>query len=227
MALGKGLSGGHEAGGVVTAALGRARPAGSRAGVVGNPDAHRLGTGFEVVTGRTCDDDELVLLGRTHAEEGLGRDHEGPQVERAALDRGIPVAVDLEQRLDRAKEQLLRQGRHGEPLGRGIEARGVGLGPEQAERAVGVTIGLEPFEDLLRIVQHARCGIEADRLARAEDGGLPAAQRLVIVDHHHVIGEHGAEARIGDQLLAGGIGRGRGVGKAGELHEVRLILRAD
>jgi hypothetical protein len=41
-----------------------------------------------------------------------------------------------------------------------------------------------------------------------------------------VIGEHRPETGIGNQLRADVIGRGRGVGKAGELHGMRVMLRA-
>jgi hypothetical protein len=75
-------------------------------------------------------------------------------------------------------------------------------------------------------VQHACCRIERDGLARADRWRLPAAERLVIIDHHHVIGEHGAKARIGDQRIAGGIRRGRGVRQVRKVHGTRVIAPA-
>jgi hypothetical protein len=70
--------------------------------------------GLEVVARRAGDDDVLVLLCRAHAEERLGRDHERPQVERAAFDRREPVAVGQHELAHRFEEQRLWQLGHGE-----------------------------------------------------------------------------------------------------------------
>ena len=60
-------------------------------------------------------------------------------------------------------------------------------------------IGLEPFEDFLRVVQDGGGRIERDRLAGAHLRIVPAAV-LRPADGHHVIGEDTAEARILQQL---------------------------
>ena len=165
-----------EAGGVVAAALGRPGAAGGGADVIAaDPDRHRRHARLEIVARRAGDHEELVLARRAHAEERLGSEHEGPQVERPAIDRGKPrgvLADDLAAGLD---EQVFGQVRHRQPVGRMVEPRGVALGTEQRDAAVGVAIGLQAFEDLLRIMQHRAGGIEQDRLARADAGGVPAA----------------------------------------------------
>ena len=164
-----------EAGGVVAAAFGRAGAAGRGAGIVADPDRHGGRAGLEIVARRAGDDEVFVLLGRAHAEEGLGGDHEGAQIERAALDGGEPVAVGAHKLLDAFEEQRLGQRGHGEPLGGLVEPRGIGLGAEQGNAAVLLAIGLQPLEDFLRIMQHCGGGIERDGLARADGRIMPAA----------------------------------------------------
>ncbi len=59
--------------------------------------------------------------------------------------------------------------------------------------------------------------MECNWLARAERGVVPAFS-LVIVDHHHVIGEDLAETGIGNRLRAGGTGDGGGMRDMLEFH---------
>ena len=191
----------NEAGGIVAAALGRARAAGRRARIFADPDRHRRRARLEIVARRAGDDDVAVPLGGPHAEERLGRDHERTEIERAALDGREPVAVGGDKLTDRFDEQVLGQFWHGEPPGRCGKPRRVRLGPEQGKPAICLAIGLEPLEDFLRIVEHGRCRIEAERLARANLRAVPAAT-LFPLDRDHMVRKGGAKARIGKNSVA-------------------------
>ncbi len=96
--------------------------------------------------------------------------------------------------LDALDEQLFGQMRHGEPRRALVEARGIGLGAEARDAAVGQLVGLEALEDFLRIMEHRRRRIERDRLARTQYRIVPALT-LGVADRHHMIGEQRAEAQ--------------------------------
>ena len=84
---------------VVAAGLRGAGAAGAGAGVVlGDPQRHRLQAAGEVGAGRRGDEAVGDLVRRAHAEEGLGGEHERPQVQArlAGAGRRHPRLVDLE-----------------------------------------------------------------------------------------------------------------------------------
>ena len=110
----------------------------------------------------------------------------------------------MHQLTDRGEEQRLRQRRHRQPLGGFAEAARIGVGAEQRGTAVGRAIGLEAFENLLRIMKHGAGRIELDRAARLDTRIVPAPA-LRIADDRHVIGEHLAETRIGEERGAIGL----------------------
>ncbi len=70
---------------------------------------------------------------------------------------------------------------------------GIGIGAEQIHAAVFTHIGLEPFENLLRVMQDGRCGIEREIRAGFDARAMPAVG-LIVADDGHVIGENPAEA---------------------------------
>ena len=190
-----------QAGGVVAAALGGARAAGGRARVIlRDPHRHRGCIGLEIGPDRRGDDDEQVVRRGLHAEEDLVGEHERPDVEAAVAVRD-PGAVDLHELVDSLEEHVLRQDRHGEALGRLLEAAGILQRAEQRRAAVGGAVGLQPLEDLLRVVQDRRGRIHRDRRARLDLGVIPALG-LMIADGDHVVGEDPAEARILEQFRA-------------------------
>ena len=205
-----------QAGGVVAAALGGARAAGSRARVIlRDPHRHRGCIGLEIGPDRRGDDDEQVVRRGLHAEEDLVGEHERPDVEAAVAVRD-PGAVDLHELVDSLEEHVLRQDRHGEALGRLLEAAGILQRAEQRRAAVGGAVGLQPLEDLLRVVQDRRGRIHRDRRARLDLGVIPALG-LMIADGDHVVGEDPAEARILEQFRALLGGDRRRMRNAGEL----------
>ena len=95
---------------------------------------------------------------------------------------------------------LDRQLGHRQPAGGGLEALGVRLGPEGGDRAVGLAVGLETLEDLLRVVQDLGRRVERERRVRDELGVVPAAA-LGPLDGHHVVGEVAAEPGVGQDRL--------------------------
>ena len=87
-------------------------------------------------------------------------------------------------------------------------------------------IGLHPFEDFLRIMQHRRGRIERDRLARLKSRAVPSPLVRIVFDHDHMIGEDLPETGIGDGLLAGFAGDGGRVGEVREIHAPRVMREA-
>jgi len=128
-----------------------------------------------------------------------------PQVE-TALAAWHPGAVDAHELLDRFDEHRLGQRRHGHALSRIPEAPGIGVGAEQVHAAVVALVGLEAFENLLRVVQDGCGRIEREIRAGFDARAVPAL-RLIVADHSHVIGENPAEARVHEPCRALLLGR--------------------
>jgi hypothetical protein len=82
-----------------------------------------------------------------------------------------------------------------------VEPLGVGLRAEQRAAAIGLAIGLQPLEDLLRVVEHHGRRIELQVGARADLRVVPASL-VGVSDGHHMIGEVPAPARILQHRLA-------------------------
>ena len=215
-------------GGIVAAALGKAGAAGAGAEpLVLHPDAHRAALALEVRAGRAGDHAVVDLLRGAHAQERLGREHERTQVERVFAAGGHPGRIALDQRGARADEIVDRQLRQVQTLGRVLEAFGVRIRAEHPDRAVGVLVGLQPFEDLLRIVQHRSARIELERRVRLDAAVVPPLA-LGPGDVGHVVREDLSERRLVDELLPLGV-RGRVVVRQhgerfGELIQRRGIM---
>ena len=200
-----------EAGRVVAAALRRAGAAGRRPGVVRrDPDRDRLDAAGEVRADRRGDHQVEVLHRRAHAEEDLAGVRERAQVEAAVLGLRDPLPVDRDDLAQRLEERGLRQLRHRHPLGGLAEPGGVGVRPEHRHAAVRHRVRLQPFEDLLRVVQHRGRRVHRDRRARLDPGLVPAFA-LGVPDGDHVVGEDAAEPGVGQQRGALGVGYRRGV----------------
>ena len=209
---------GHERGGVIAAGLRLSRTSGRGADMIARDmDRHRRRAGLEIPADRRGDHAEAVLLRRTHAEERLGRDHERPQIERAAIDRRHPAGIGQHQFAQRLDEHRFGQFGHRHPGGRAVESRGIRVGAEHRQPAIGGAIGLHALENLLRVMQHGAGRIERQRPARFEPCVVPAAP-LVPVDRDHVVREDLAEAGIGDRLVARFTRYRGGVGDAGDVH---------
>jgi hypothetical protein len=151
----------NETRGVVAAAFCRSRASGRCPCVIlRNPERNRRGSALEIAADRRCED-QVDIFGRgLHAEENLARKHERPQIERAPFDVGKPVSVNAYDLPERFDKQVFGKFRHGQPLRRIAEPFRVRFRPEQSHAAIGQPIGLEPFENLLRIVKHSSCGID-------------------------------------------------------------------
>ena len=218
-----------EAGGVIAAALRLARTAGRGARVIlADPDRHRARAALPIGADRGCDDHVEIFGGGLHAQERFARIHEGAQVQRAAVDLGKPVALGPDQLAARFEEQFFGQFGHREAARTVVEPARIGVGPEQRHAAVIQAIGLQPFENLLRIMQHRGGGIDRHRRARGDDGVVPALP-LGVADHRHMVGEDAAEPRIDQprRALVGVHRRGAGIeaksGRPGRRRRIHLI----
>ena len=138
---------------------------------------------------------------RTHSEERLLGEHEGPQVQALVLARRHPVAVDGDQLSQRLQEVRHRQFGQCEAACGALQAAPVLVGAERVDRAVRVPVRLDALEDLLAVVQHGCGGVEGDRAVRLDARAMPAAaDRPADVDH--VVGEVRAEAGVDEDRLA-------------------------
>ena len=177
---------------VVAAGLRGSGAAGCCPGVtLGQPDRHGpQPAAGEHAAGRRGNDQEQVRAGRAaHAQRHGGSDHEGPQVQALLGARRHPVLVVRDQQLDRLHERVVRQFRHRHPGRRAPEPRGIGVRPERDNRARLLPVRLQPFEDLLAVVQDGGRGVEHERAVRLELAVVPAligrpAQR------DHVVGKY-------------------------------------
>src|SRR3984893_11116158 len=86
------------------------------------------------------------------------------------------------------------------------KALGIGVGAEQVHAAVVALVGLEAFENLLRIVQDGCGRIEREIRAGFDARAMPAL-RPIVADHSHVISENPTEARVHEPCRALLLGR--------------------
>ena len=193
--------------GVVAAGLGKADAAAHGAHVlVLDPDAHGGQAALVVGAGGAEDDDEQIGLGGGHAQELVGGDDEGADVQARARLGGDPVLVDGHDLLDRLHEVLLGDFGDAQPVVGFIRPLGVHVRPEQVGLAVRAAIGLQALEHRLPIVEHHGRGVQRYLLI-GHDAGVVPALALGVIHDKHVVGEDVAEA----QLLARGrlrLGRG-------------------
>ena len=144
---------------------------------------------------RRGDHEEQEALRRPHAEERLGGDDGGPDVERRAGRRRHPVGVGAHQRHDRLAHQRLVDRRDAEPIGAVVHPLAVPVEAEEPDLAVGAAERLEAVEHLLGVVEHRRGGIERKRPVGNDARIEPAALALPVGDRH-VIGEGAAEDQL-------------------------------
>ncbi|SKF62199.1 Uncharacterised protein [Mycobacteroides abscessus subsp. abscessus] len=141
-----------------------------------------------------------------------------------------PAAVEVDQLAHGVQEDRFGQRRHAHPFRRTRHPRRVHLRTEQADGVVVEAVGLEAFEDLLRVVQHRRGRMHGDRAGGNDPVIVPAAA-LLPVDQHHVVGEVRPETRIGHDLGQLRLGHRRGIGRdrecacRGMCHGDRLVCR--
>ena len=141
-----------------------------------------------------------------HAEDGVGRNDKGAQIERSAVFAGHPVGVHGDNGLESLEVDVFGDVRDAHAGGGVVHTRDVLRRPEQLDRAFGRAIGFQAFEYLLRIVQHVRAGHELDG-SIGHDTGIMPALALVVIHEEHVVGENLAEAElVGRGLCFGGGG---------------------
>ena len=128
-------------------------------------------------------------MGGVDSQTGIGGDHKGADIEGSARLVGHPVGVHLHQSLDRLYEQLLGDRRNAQAVTGVGHTPGVVGGPEELYAAVGSPIGLQPFKDLLGIVEHHGGGVQ-HKGAIGNDAGVVPALSGVIVEQEHVIGKN-------------------------------------
>src|SRR5690606_17469279 len=126
-----------------------------------------------------------------------------------------PIGVHCDQLPQRFQEQLFGQLRHGDPVRRTLEPAGVGVGAERSDRAVGLPVGLQTFENRLAVVQHGGGRVELQGVVRFHFRVMPAALTGP-PDGHHVISEEPSKSRIRQYFLPAFRRSGIGMGNPGK-----------
>ena len=107
----------QQAGRIIAATFGRAGAALGRARVsIAQPHRDGLRAALEIRADRAGDQNEETFVGGADAEKGLGREHEGAQIE-AAFPARNPGPVDLYEFLDCLQEHGLGHLWHGHARG--------------------------------------------------------------------------------------------------------------
>eukprot|EP01022_Parablepharisma_sp_SALTPOND_P029773 TRINITY_DN7455_c1_g2_i1.p1 TRINITY_DN7455_c1_g2~~TRINITY_DN7455_c1_g2_i1.p1 ORF type:complete len:841 (-),score=220.45 TRINITY_DN7455_c1_g2_i1:648-3170(-) len=196
-ALGVGLFGGQQAGGVVAHGLGLAHAAGRGAHVLLlHVDLHRIEALGVIGPHRPHDHVVEVLGADLDPQAGLGGDDRGPDVEAGALQGGHPLVLGLDQ-LEQMLQRLLgRQLGDAQAAVGAVHALDVGHGPEHVDAAVHAAVGLEPLKDLLAVVQHQRGRVQAQGAVGGDARVMPTLA-LVIIHQVHVVAEYLAETQLG------------------------------
>ena len=193
-----GLLLGDQGSGVVAAGLGIAHAAADSADVlILDPDAHGSQTGLVVSAGGGQDDHEQVGLGGSNAQELIGGDDEGTDVQGGAGLGGDPVAIHIDNSGNSLHEVLNGQLRNDQTLVGGVGALCVHVGTEQVNLTVlGVAVCLQTLEHLLTIVVDHGGGRQGN-VVEGLDPGIVPALALGVVHNEHVIRKDLAEAQLG------------------------------
>ena len=182
--------------GVVAAALRKAGQ--SRGGtdvLILNIDADGVEALGVVGTGGCADDGKAVMLGGVNAQAHIGSDAERTDVQGRAVGVGHPVAVHIDQRLDRLHKVLRRDGGHAETVRGIVKTVRVAVGAEQLDLAVRGAVGLHALKNFLCVVEHSGSRVHLPRAIGDDAGVMPALARG-IVHQEHVVAELLAEAEL-------------------------------
>ena len=144
------------------------------------------------------DDGEDELLGRMHAEERLGAEHEGTDVKRGAGRGGDPLRLQLDELGERVQHDVDVELRHAQPLRTSVHADEVVAGTEHRDLAIRVLISLQSLKDALTVMERAAGGIDAEVLIGDDLGLGPTALCRVILHDEHMVGEVFAESELGE-----------------------------
>src|SRR5690606_5516066 len=115
--------------------------------------------------------------------------------------RGHQVSINRDEFANRGNKQFLGDFRKGEPSRRCIESMCVLFRPERHDCTAVMSVGFEPFKDLLPVMKHARCWIDRDRPVR-ENFGLTPTTFERPHDGDHVVGEVVTETWVCENCFA-------------------------
>ena len=197
-----------QGGGVVAAGLGKAHAAPNSPDIIVlDPDAHRLQPALIVGPGGGEDDIELEGLGHIHAQERLGGDDEGADIQGGARLGGDPILVHGDDGLHRLDIVLLGHPGDAQAVVGVVGPLGVHVRAEEVVLPVGALIGLQALKHLLAIVEHHGGGGQGDVLEGDNAGVVPPLAPGVVHDEH-VVGKDFPEAQLTGGLCLGGGGSG-------------------
>mmetsp|Transcript_32427 Transcript_32427/g.77016 ORF Transcript_32427/g.77016 Transcript_32427/m.77016 type:complete len:362 (+) Transcript_32427:24-1109(+) len=141
---------------------------------------------LEVGPDRACDYEEQRALARVDAEDVVGAERRGPEVEREPLLVWHPILVHLDELLETGDHRVAVERRQRQPLARPVPPRHVLVRAEEPDGAVFPAVGLHAFEALHAIVEGGRGGEDAQGV-HGDDArrGEPRGDRPVHL--HHVV----------------------------------------
>ena len=156
------------------------------------------------------DHTENEVGGLADAKEHFTGKHKRAQIQAAVPFRN-PAGIKLHQLLDRSQKIAFRQFWHRHAAGGFVKAAGILFRTEQHGAAIRSAVGLHPFKNFLRVMQHAACRINLERRPRRYLRPMPALVHIPL-DHGHMVSEQGAETEIFKRLETISL-RGRSAGR--------------
>ena len=176
-----------------------------------HPHVDRLEAVGEVRARGRGDCQVLVAFGGADAQKRFGGEDERPEVEGGAGRIGNPRGVLAHKVDERSDEGLVFELGYCQPPIGMVEAGRVVRGPKRPDRTVLVTVGLQPLERFLAVVQHRAGGVQGKRAVCFDPEVVPPFVRR---PHGvgHVIGEPLSESRGGKHSFALGVARRMRVG---------------
>ena len=188
--------------GVIEAGLDVTGASGGRPVQIGNPQGQGPDTALEVGAHGGAEDTELELVGGLDADDGIGAEHIGPQVQARTGAKGRhPGGVGLDGLVNGIQEPLLGEYGHLHPLAGLDHSLRVQVGTEADGLPILGGVGLHALKNGLGILQDAGALAHGDGGVGGQGAGIPGA--VLIIGYITVIGLHIAEAKIGpiDVLL--------------------------
>ena len=162
---------------------------------VRNLDSDGLGAALEVGAYGCCEYAELVVVRGLNADNGVGAEHVGADIESRACAVGrYEVDVRLDYLLDRLDELLLGVNGHFKTLAAVLESGRVEVGTEYNNSAVAGGVRLESLEYGLGILENARALADCYHVVGCQNAVVPFA--VLVVGDKTLVGFDVTEAEV-------------------------------
>ena len=170
-------------------------PWGARPVKIGDADGQGLDAALEIGANGGDEHAELIFVGGFDADDGVGAEHVGADVEGGAAAVGRhPSRVGADGVLHRLDEFLLGIDGHFQPAGGIGHAGSVQVRAENNDLALLGGVGLHALEHRLGILQHAGALADGHLVVVRQDALVPCA--VLIVGHKALVGFDIGKAEI-------------------------------